>query len=238
MTEKETARTVIGIIGNVISFFLFLSPLPTMIKIIKQKAVEEFKPDPYIATVLNCAMWSLYGLPFVKPHSILVTTINAVGLVIELIYCVIFFIYSPWKRRRRIALFLAVEAVIMAGVVLITMLVFHTTRKRSLFVGILAIILNVIMYASPLTVMKLVIKTKSVKYMPFYLSLANFCNGLIWLVYALLKIDINVALPNGLGALSGLLQLILYAVYYRTTKWDDDQRRDTDHNRSDPLDPS
>lgn len=34
-----------------------------------------------------------------------------------------------------------------------------------------------------------VIKTKSVKYMPFYLSLANFANGIVWFIYALIKLD-------------------------------------------------
>lgn len=31
-----------------------------------------------------------------------------------------------------------------------------------------------------------VIKTKSVKYMPFWLSLANFLNGVAWTTYALI----------------------------------------------------
>lgn len=34
-----------------------------------------------------------------------------------------------------------------------------------------------------------VIQTKSVKYMPFLLSFANFANGIIWTTYALLKWD-------------------------------------------------
>lgn len=34
-----------------------------------------------------------------------------------------------------------------------------------------------------------VIRTKSVKYMPFLLSFANFANGIVWTTYALLKWD-------------------------------------------------
>ncbi|QHO20381.1 Bidirectional sugar transporter [Arachis hypogaea] len=64
-----------------------------------------------------------------------------------------------------------------------------------------------------------VIKDKSVKYMPFCLSLANFCN-VVWTVYACLKWDLFILIPNALGALSGLVQLILYAVFYRSTNWD------------------
>lgn len=72
---------------------------PTFYKIIKQKSVEEFKPDPYIATVLNCAFWVLYGMPFVHPNSLLVVTINSVGLVIEFVYLAIFLIYATNKGR-------------------------------------------------------------------------------------------------------------------------------------------
>ncbi|XP_023000664.1 bidirectional sugar transporter SWEET5-like [Cucurbita maxima] len=227
MVSTATARTVIGIIGNVISFGLFMSPIPTFTQIVKRKAVEDFKPDPYLATILNCAMWVFYGMPFVHPDSILVVTINGIGFVIEFAYVSIFFIYSPWIKRRKMLIILLIESIFFAAVVLITLLIFHTTISRSYFVGILCIIFNIGMYTSPLTVMRLVIKTKSVKYMPFTLSLANFCNGIVWAIYALLKFDPNVLIPNSLGALSGLIQLILYATYYRTTNWDNEDTSST-----------
>ncbi|KAJ7945885.1 Bidirectional sugar transporter SWEET [Quillaja saponaria] len=174
MVNTETIRTIVGIIGNVISFGLFMSPIPTFVKIFKAKAVQDFKPDPYIATILNCAMWSFFGLPFVHPDSLLVVTINGAGFFIELIYVAIFFIYSPWTKRKHIIIALIIEVIFMAAVVLVTLKVFHTTKDRSLIIGILCIIFNIIMYTSPLTVMHMVIKTKSVKYMPFTLSLASF----------------------------------------------------------------
>ncbi|PON43787.1 SWEET sugar transporter [Trema orientale] len=62
-----------------------------------------------------------------------------------------------------------------------------------------------------------VINTKSVEYMPFFLSLTNFLNGSVWTAYALIKFDIYVLVSNGLGALSGALQLILYGYYYGST---------------------
>lgn len=36
---------------------------------------------------------------------------------------------------------------------------------------------------------KLVIKTKSVEYMPLSLSVASFANGVAWTIYALLPFD-------------------------------------------------
>ncbi|KAM7471319.1 hypothetical protein LguiA_009502 [Lonicera macranthoides] len=170
MVSGHTARFVVGIIGNVISIFLFLSPVPTFVKIIKAKSVQAYKPDPYVVTVINCAMWVFYGMPFVHPDSLLVVTINGAGFFIELVYVTIFVVYSSWGKRRR------------------------------------------------------VIRTKSVKYMPFYLSLASFANGLCWTAYALIKLDPFVLIPNAMGSVSGAVQLILYATYYKSTNWDEEEK--------------
>ncbi|ESQ31631.1 hypothetical protein EUTSA_v10004842mg [Eutrema salsugineum] len=222
MTDAHTARTIVGIIGNVISFGLFCAPIPTMLKIWKMKSVSEFKPDPYVATVLNCMMWTFYGMPFVQPDSLLVITINGTGLFLELVYVSIFFIFATSSVRRKITIAMVIEMIFMAVVIFCTLYFLHTTKQRSMLIGILCIIFNVIMYAAPLTVMKLVIKTKSVKYMPFFLSLANFMNGVVWVVYACLKFDPYILIPNGLGSLSGIIQLILYVTYYKTTNWNDE----------------
>ncbi|CAE6255571.1 unnamed protein product [Arabidopsis arenosa] len=222
MTDPHTARTIVGIIGNVISFGLFCAPIPTIVKIWKMKSVSEFKPDPYVATVLNCMMWTFYGLPFVQPDSLLVITINGTGLFMELVYVTIFFVFATSSVRRKITIAMVIEVIFMAVVIFCTMYFLHTTKQRSMLIGILCIVFNVIMYASPLTVMKLVIKTKSVKYMPFFLSLANFMNGVVWVIYACLKFDPYILIPNGLGSLSGIIQLILYITYYKTTNWNDE----------------
>ncbi|KAK7381386.1 hypothetical protein VNO78_34038 [Psophocarpus tetragonolobus] len=214
MVTASVARNIVGIIGNVISFGLFFSPSPTFYKIIKNKAVEEFKPDPYLATVLNCAFWVFYGMPFVHPNSLLVVTINAVGLVFEFVYLGIFFTYATSKGRKKVLICLLIEAIFLAAIILITMLVLHGTHQRSLVVGVICDVFNVMMYVSPLTIMAKVIKTKSVKYMPFWLSLTNFLNGVCWTTYALIHpLDLYVLISNSIGAVSGLVQLILYACY-------------------------
>ncbi|KAI6671269.1 hypothetical protein NL676_006154 [Syzygium grande] len=217
MVSAEAARNVVGIIGNVISFGLFISPCPTFYRIIKHKSVEEFHVYPYLATVLNCIFWVIYGLPFVRPDTILVATINGVGLVIELIYICIFFFYAPNKGRKKVVYCLCGEVVFIAAVSLVFLLVFHDHKRRTLAFGIICDVFNIIMYSSPLTIMKKVITTKSVEYMPFYLSLANFLNGCVWTAYALIKLDVFILISNGLGALSGAAQLILYGCYFRST---------------------
>ncbi|TYJ37659.1 hypothetical protein E1A91_A05G390300v1 [Gossypium mustelinum] len=196
---------------------------PTFVKIYKKKAVEEFKPDPYIATAMNCMLWIFYGLPMVHPDSVLVVTINSIGLAMELIYLSIFFLYAPNKGRAKVIGWLALEILFLGVVAACTLTLRKTHAQRSDLVGILCVIFGVLMYASPLTIMRKVIKTKSVKYMPFYLSLANFLNGVIWVTYALIRFDLYILIGNGLGALSGAIQLILYACYFKSAPKDDDE---------------
>ncbi|KAH9790622.1 Bidirectional sugar transporter SWEET6b [Citrus sinensis] len=62
-----------------------------------------------------------------------------------------------------------------------------------------------------------VIKTKSVEYMPFFLSLANFANGAVWTAYGLIKFDKFIVVSNGLGTVLGAIQLIIYGCYYKST---------------------
>ncbi|XP_021767825.1 bidirectional sugar transporter SWEET4-like [Chenopodium quinoa] len=218
MISPSAIRFAAGIIGNITALFLFLSPLPTFIGIYKKKTVGQYSSVPYLATFVNCMLWVVYGLPFIHPNSILVVTINGAGFFIELIYLILFVIYSDKKNKLKIVLIAIVEIIIVGIMTALVLILTHTTKRRSSIVGMIAIVCNIMMYASPLSVMKLVITTKSVEYMPFSLSIASFTNGIAWTVYALFPLDPYIAAPNGLGTIFALVQLILYATYYKSTK--------------------
>ncbi|KAL8155120.1 hypothetical protein AgCh_000494 [Apium graveolens] len=195
-----------------------MSPAPTFYRIVKKKSVEEFQPYPYLGTTINCMFWVLYGTPLIHPGSTLVLTINGVGLVIELTYLSIFLIYAnDNKQRKQVVGILLLEVVVIALVSGLVIGLVPTIQKRTLIIGVICIVFNIGMYFSPLMVWRKVIKTKSVEYMPFWLSVANLLNGACWLIYGLLRFDINLVVPNGLGFGSGVLQLILYACYWEKT---------------------
>ncbi|PHU28098.1 Bidirectional sugar transporter SWEET5, partial [Capsicum chinense] len=217
---KEAARFGVGVIGNIIALVLFLSPLMTFVRIWKSKSVEQFSPIPYLATFVNCALWVLYGLPMVQPHSILVITINGTGLGIEIVYLMLFFLYSDRKQRIKVILIVVVEIIFVAVLAFCVLTFVHKDeiKKRAAIVGSICMVGNILMYASPLSVMKLVIKTKSVEYMPFFLSLFSFLNGVSWTAYALIRFDAYILAPNSMGTALGLAQLLIYAAYYKSTK--------------------
>ncbi|XP_058226155.1 bidirectional sugar transporter SWEET16-like isoform X5 [Rhododendron vialii] len=66
---------------------------------------------------------------------------------------------------------------------------------------------------APKNIKRMVVKTKSVEYMPFLLSFFLFLNAGVWSVYALLVKDYYVGVPNAIGFVLGSAQLILYTIY-------------------------
>eukprot|EP00257_Ricinus_communis_P015666 XP_015573634.1 bidirectional sugar transporter SWEET5 isoform X2 [Ricinus communis] len=188
---KHAARNIIGVVGNLISFGLFASPIPTFIRIWKSNSVGEFKSDPYLASIMNCMLWNFYGLPMVHPGSTLLVTINSVGLALELIYITIFFIYAQRNGRLKVTGFLFMEFVVMTALVSFTLKFYDNHGQRSTLVGIFCVVINILMYASPLTIM----------------------------------------IASSVGVLSGVLQLILYACYYKavpTLQVDDHHEKPAD----------
>ncbi|RZC66073.1 hypothetical protein C5167_009763 [Papaver somniferum] len=216
-----------GIFGNLTALFLFLAPLITFKRIIKSKSTEQFSGIPYIMTLLNCLLSAWYGLPFVSPHNLLVSTINGTGAAIESIYVILFIIYAkPQKVRVKMLALFTLILTVFAIVVLVSLFALHG-NSRKLFCGFAATIFSICMYASPLSIVRLVIKTKSVEFMPFFLSLFVFLCGTSWFIYGLLGRDPFVAVPNGFGCGLGALQLILYAIY-RKNKGDKSEPKSSD----------
>ncbi|KZV43923.1 hypothetical protein F511_33601 [Dorcoceras hygrometricum] len=91
--------------------------------------------------------------------------------------------------------------------------VIHDHHHRKMFVGSVGLAASIAMYGSPLVVMKQVIQTKSVEFMPFYLSLFSFLASSLWMAYGLLSHDLFLASPNLVGSPLGILQLLLYCKY-------------------------
>ncbi|CAH9132202.1 unnamed protein product [Cuscuta epithymum] len=218
MLPVDTARFIIGIIGNVISLVLFLSPLPAIVKIWSERKVAHFSSAPYLATFINCGLWLVYGTPIIHPKGLLVMTINGAGVAIEVVFLFVFFFCSDKRKRLELGVAILVEVIFFAALVALVITLAHTWETRSAVVGGIAALASIVMYASPLASMKLVITTKSVEYMPLSLSVCSLVNSLCWSLYALMRMEIFILAPNGIGVLLGLAQILLYAKYYKSSK--------------------
>ncbi|KAL5081416.1 hypothetical protein RYX36_009837 [Vicia faba] len=206
-------------VGNIFAFGLFVSPIPTFRRIIRNGSTEMFSGLPYIYSLMNCLICLWYGTPLISHDNFLVTTVNSIGAVFQFVYIVLFMMSAGKEKKVKMLVWLMVVLGVFA-IILIGSLQIDDVEMRRLFVGVVSCASLISMFASPLFIIKLVIQTKSVEFMPFYLSLSTFLMSTSFLTYGLLSDDIFIYLPNGIGTILGVTQLILYFHYESKSRID------------------
>mmetsp|Transcript_9139 Transcript_9139/g.15994 ORF Transcript_9139/g.15994 Transcript_9139/m.15994 type:complete len:278 (+) Transcript_9139:446-1279(+) len=196
--------------GVTLGIIMLLSPFPAVLKIRKQKTLGEFNPLPLLMAVMNCIAWLAYGCicknPWIPPGNT-IGTIGGMYFVLEVlivadrktqdlmigifvgstVYFVIFFLYTAYEMTHEAALKLwSYQAI-----------------------GIL-----LIYYVVPLSTMYKVVKTRNAVSFYLPLSIATIINGVMWGLYGYFGVnDLTIWMPNSVGGLLGLLQVILHLIY-------------------------
>ncbi|KAL7191663.1 hypothetical protein ACSBR2_023698 [Camellia fascicularis] len=206
-----------GLLGNIISFFVFLSPLPTFYQIFKKKSTEGFQSVPYIVALFS-AMLLMYYAFLKKIDSTLIITINSFGCLVETIYICVYLFYAPKKIKFKTMKLLGFMLGGFGAILILTQFLIKKSSTRFHIVGWICLLFSVSVFAAPLCILKQVIRTKSVEFMPFSLSLSLTLNAVMWFFYGLLIKDFNIAIPNVLGFIFGIIQMVLYAIYKNPKK--------------------
>ncbi|KAH6815928.1 Nodulin MtN3 family protein [Perilla frutescens var. frutescens] len=212
----EHLAFIFGLLGNVVSFLVFLAPMPTFHTIYKKKSSEGFQALPYSVAFFSASLLLYYA--FLKTGAYMIITINGIGCVIETGYLLMYIIYAPKKSKIFTMCLIFLFNVGGLGVVVaVSVLAFHGPKRVSL-VGWICCIFNLAVFAAPFSIMRRVIKTKSVEYMPFTLSLFLTLCATMWFFYGFFVNDYYIAFPNILGFLFGIAQMILYFIYKNAKK--------------------
>ncbi|KAK9103832.1 hypothetical protein Sjap_021086 [Stephania japonica] len=186
-------RLVIGIMGNAASLLLYTAPMYVNIS----------KP------ILSFIMSRLTFVKVIKKRS--TEEFSCVPYTLALFNCLIY----TWYGLPLVMASLTVISIFVTFcvVVMVSLFTTHDHRQRKVLVGTTGLVASVAMYGSPLVVMKQVIKTKSVEFMPFHLSLFSLAASLLWMIYGLLGHDVFLASPNLVGTPLGVFQIVLYCIY-------------------------
>ncbi|XP_026658742.2 bidirectional sugar transporter SWEET3b isoform X2 [Phoenix dactylifera] len=216
----DTMHVVVGIMGNAASLLLYAAPILTFQRVIRKRSTEEFSCIPYITALLNCLLYTWYGLPIVSRgwENFPVITINGLGILLETSFIFIYRWFAVPEQKKFVSLMVMPVIVLFTTTALVSSFVLQNHHHRKVFVGSIGLVASIFMYGSPLVAMKQVIKTKSVEFMPFYLSFFSFLSSCLWMTYGLLGQDFLLAAPNLLGSPIGLLQLVLYGMYRKSNK--------------------
>ncbi|KAM7259416.1 hypothetical protein ACFE04_015157 [Oxalis oulophora] len=135
----------------------------------------------------------------------------AFGILV--IYISFYFYYAPKKEKIvTVKLFLLFN---VFGFGTVCFVVEYLAKGQMHFrvLGYICMSFALAVFAAPLGIVRKVIQTKSVEYMPFSLSFFLTLNAIAWFFYGLFLKDWNIAVPNTLGFVFGILQMILYLIY-------------------------
>jgi solute carrier family 50 (sugar transporter) len=90
-----------------------------------------------------------------------------------------------------------------------------TSQVRQLIVGIAVNLNLVFFYAAPLSTIWQVVSTQSCRSIHVPTMITNTLNGAFWCAYGVAVKDLFIAVPNALGAILGVLQIVLCIIFPR-----------------------
>ncbi|KAL7574592.1 hypothetical protein ACA910_002950 [Epithemia clementina (nom. ined.)] len=186
---------------------VFLAPLPTIHKIVQDKTVGHLPLLPYSAMICSTILWSTYGILKGEAR---IWSANLFGLLLGLYYFVRFIKFSP-KASATLPGTVSQHLQFLLAIALTTGLVAtmsSTVDLATSIIGMGGVVFAFSMFASPLSVLKLVLEKKSAKSIPLPFTLASFVNCFLWSVFGLFKMhDVNIYLPNLLGLACTVAQI-------------------------------
>ena len=160
--------------------------------------------------MFNCTLWIIYG---VEINEGLIVFTNSFGYLITQIWIVIFIVYFLDKDIIKIFLFVIGNILFFSSILFL----FHYGIDNSDTTGLVAMIFNIFVYVSPCQQIYEVIKTYNYKILPVEISICAFICSLCWTIYGVYLNDFKVIVPNLLGIVFSLVQIIVFIYSYSQT---------------------
>ena len=200
---------------------LSTQPLPTIRMIQRNRAVGNLPLLPYSSMIANCVLWFTYGV-LLKESKVWFT--NLVGLIFGLYYFLRFTKYAsplsttlPGSIRQHMQGCIALIALTSIWIIACKL----TVERKDMWqpyaagvIGNMAVLFCMLMFASPLSALRTVLRTRSAKSIPLPFTMATILNCFLWSVAGLGEFkDFNIYFPNLLGLAFGLIQVGLKIIF-------------------------
>ncbi|XP_039156165.1 bidirectional sugar transporter SWEET13-like [Eucalyptus grandis] len=177
----------------------------TFYKIYKEKSSEGHQSIPYVVVLLS-ALLQLYYEVLKANDTMTIIIINASGIVIELVYLVLFSIYASTEEKEicvnhQFAQIYTAKLMLLFdiggfGVTMALTILLLKGQHRVNVVGWIYATFSLMAFTVPLSIMWRVIKTRSVEFMSFTTSLLVTLSAITWFFYGLVVKDLNIAVST------------------------------------------
>ncbi|KAH7664074.1 Bidirectional sugar transporter SWEET10-like protein [Dioscorea alata] len=179
----------------------------------REGAIEELTPVPYIISLFNCMLRTYYASINGSGY-IVFLIISIFGCFFNVIYIIVYLIiYTPKKIKMYTGILIMILDVgLFSLILLLTLLLWRGEEGIHVLSWIYLICLIITSAVSPLSTICHVIKTRSIKCMPFYDPLLTTVGATSWLAYGILMKNVNIAVPNALSLMFGVIQIVIYMI--------------------------
>ncbi|KAJ3294941.1 hypothetical protein BCR33DRAFT_722081 [Rhizoclosmatium globosum] len=197
-------------LGCVFGTALVLSPFAAVKTAYETQRLGKLNTLPYALMVGNAFSWIGYSW-FIRDWFVFFG--NIIGWIAGMFFTLLLLPLAP-----RSAQFLSI--CVLVGVSSAIQIIYGTVfvsgveyAKGEQTMGIVANIVLVSFYGSPLSVCVSVIKEKDSTALSFPLALTSLINGSLWTAYGIAIGNPYIGAPNALGVLFSIFQMILLSVY-------------------------
>ena len=211
MANDDLGSTIFGWVGNALALYFYIAPIVPFVKVIKGQMTWKQSPGVLLlCSFLNCILWSDYGL---ITNQFLLYLANGLGGTITLIYITIFLIHVA---DRKVLLSLFYNFFLICCIVEIYFVFYYLVPFK--VTGIIANIFNVLMYAAPGEKIYQICKGASYQLIPIWSTIGGTACSTSWMCYGIYQKDYYVVIPNALGVLASIVQIVIFVIYRRKQK--------------------
>jgi solute carrier family 50 protein (sugar transporter) len=203
---------ILGGLGNAFAIIFFIMPVTLIIEVVRTKSTHKVPYFLFVFTILNCEFWTIYGA---KKDAWPLIVCNVIGIVTNHIYLTIFFKYLNVELMRKIFFIVLLYSSFAVSFALL----FFLVPDPEIY-GVIAMLMNICMFVSPLQNLNKVITLQDNTYIPLPISVTLIFNCTVWTLYGFFKDkDLYVMIPNMLGLALAILQVVLWVIYRKPNSY-------------------
>ncbi|KAG4087212.1 hypothetical protein H8356DRAFT_1433846 [Neocallimastix lanati (nom. inval.)] len=199
---------LISIGATVSTILMFLTHLKTPIQIKRNiNSIYNIPFLPHVMTFFNCALWEKYGILKGDPGMIIA---NFTGIIIN---THVIFVYYKNSRDLRNKVEKSFSIMIITLICILSYVKLNRGLKSYTILGFISSISTIVMFGFPISTLKKVITTKNNSSLSIKPIIILLISSALWTLYGYVIKDNFVCIPNGLGCLLAVVQLLIYKLY-------------------------